>query len=364
MILLKKEIISTNQFVWMLFMIITSITVLEIPGLLIHSVGRDAWLAVMLAWFFDVLLAIVYAYMGLRFPGQNFIQYSVTILGKPFGRVLGLMFPLFFLLAASNLMKAIGILLSTMILPKTPMIVILTLGYLLIAYALKKGIEVVARVSEILSPIYLISFILLFITIIPSVKMDSLKPQLAEGFYPIISGSLLIWSFIGICIMMAMYIPISNSPSDGFKAKFIAVSLGAFVISILVTFSIGVFGSEQAGNMINPGLQLVRVVSIRNINVRLDAIWFIIAIGAGILTSANLIWASSLGISQIVGLSTHKAMIYPVTLLAFVISMTSFHSSRELLNFSLYVFPLIGVFVEIGLEMFLFIMALFLKKRG
>lgn len=78
----QKGIISTNQFVWMLFSVITSFTALQIPGMLIAHAGRDAWLAVASAWFLDVLLAMVYAHMGLRFPGQNCIQYSITILGK------------------------------------------------------------------------------------------------------------------------------------------------------------------------------------------------------------------------------------------------------------------------------------------
>jgi len=42
----------------------------------------NAMVSLLLAWFLDVLLAIVYAYMGIRFPGQNMVQYSITILGK------------------------------------------------------------------------------------------------------------------------------------------------------------------------------------------------------------------------------------------------------------------------------------------
>jgi spore germination protein (amino acid permease) len=364
MLLSKKEIISTNQFVWMLFMIITSFTVLEIPGLLIFHAGRDAWLAIVFAWFLDILLAIVYAYMGIRFPGQNFVQYSVTILGKHFGKVVGIMFPLFFLLVASSLMKAISILLSVMVLPKTPMIVILFGGYVLIAYAVKKGIEVIARATEILSPMFLISFILLFIGIIPSVKVERLKPQLAEGFYPVVSGSLFMLTFIGICIMMGMYIPLCNCPHNGFKAKFIASSLGSLLISILVVLSIGVFGEEQAGNMMNPGLQLVRMIRIKNVTGRLDILWLIIAIGAGIITSANLIWASSIGISQILNFSTHIPIVYAVTLTALVLSTILFDSNMEFFNFTFYVYPFVGIFVEVGLEMFLFFMALILKKKG
>lgn len=361
--LFRKEIISTNQFVWMLFSIITSFTVLQIPGLLIFHAGRDAWMSIILAWFLDVLLAMVYAYMGIRFPGQNFVQYSITILGKFFGRIIGIIFPLFFLMVASILMRSITMLINNTLLPNTPTEVMLLISYIFIAYAVKKGIEVIARASEILGPIYLISFIILFILITPQIKLNRLRPIFMQGFYPPFSGSIFILAFIGICIIMSMYIPICNRIENGFIAKFISVSIGATIICLLVTFSICIFGAEQAGNMLNPGLMLARMVKIGNLIDRVEIIWFIIALEAGLMTSVNLIWASCVGISQIIGLPTYRSTVYPIALISFILSIISFDSNIELINFAFYVYPFIGIFVESGLEIFLFIMALVFKKR-
>lgn len=115
----QKGIISTNQYVWLLFSVITSFTALYIPGMLIFHAGRDSWLSVIGAWFLDVLLAIVYAYMGLRFPGQNMVQYSITVFGKYLGRIFGAIFPLFFLLVASLLMRSLGAMVSNLFLQNT-----------------------------------------------------------------------------------------------------------------------------------------------------------------------------------------------------------------------------------------------------
>lgn len=358
----NKEIISTRQFVWMLFGIITSFTALQIPGILIYHVGRDAWLSVIVAWFLDVLLAIVYAYMGLRFPGQNFVQYSITILGRIGGRIVGLMFPLFFLMVASLLMRAISILIETAA-PESPMVVIFSIGCFIIAFVARKGIEIIARVCEILGPIYLFSLVALFLMAIPIVKIDRVQPFLMNGPYPFLSGSILILSFIGICIMMAMYIPVSNRPEKGFLAKFIAVSMGATMITALIFASIGVFGAEDAGNMTNPGLSLARTIKV-GILERVEIVWLMVALGAGIMTSINLIWAFSVGFSQIIGLSSFKPLVYPATLIAIVLSIISFDNNPEVFDYAFYVLPVIAVIVETGLEMLLFAMAFILKKRG
>lgn len=360
----KNGLISTSQFVWMLFSVITSFTVLQIPGILIQHAGRDAWLAIIGAWVMDVLLAIVYAYMGLRFPGQNCVQYSISILGKYFGRIVGIMFPVFFLLVASVLMRALAELVNDLFLPRTPISVFLLFSYLLIAYGVKKGIGTIARVCGVLGPVYLISLIILFIFLTPHVEIHRLRPILENGIAPVLAGAPYILSFIGICIIMGMYIPICNRPKNGFLAKFISVSLGAFIIIFLVILSVGIFGAEQAGKMINPGFQLARLLRIGSFFERLEIVWYIVAIAAGIMTTANLIWAVCLGTSQIAALNTYKPLIYPAVLIAFVLSITSFDNIPDLLNFTSYSYPIYGIFVETGIEMFLFVMALILKKRG
>lgn len=356
----NKEIISTRQYVWLLFGIITSFSVLQIPGILILHAGRDAWLSVIIAWFLDVLLAIVYAYMGLRFPGQNFVQYSMTILGKIGGRIVGLIFPLYFLIVASILMRAISILIETSV-PDSSKLIIFSLGCITIAYAARKGIEIIARVCEILGPIYLISLFVLLLMSTPFIKFQRVQPMFMDGAYPVLSGTILILTFLGICIMMAMYIPVCNLPKNGFKGKFIAVSLGAGMITTLILFIIGAFGAEQAGNMVNPGLSLAREIKI-SIFERLEIVWFMVAVGAGIMTSVNLIWAFSVGVSQIIGLSSFKPLVFPGTLIALVLSIISFDSSSEVFNYAFYVYPVIALFVQTGLEMFLLTMAVILKK--
>lgn len=69
-------------------------------------------------------------------------------------------------------MKSISMLLSNLILPNTPMIVIMITGYIIAVYALEKGVEVIARVCEILGPVYLISLILLLAAVWPEVKWN------------------------------------------------------------------------------------------------------------------------------------------------------------------------------------------------
>ncbi|MDF2632197.1 MAG: gerKB1 [Caproiciproducens sp.] len=360
----EKDILSKKQYIWLLFSIITSFSTLQIVSMLIAHAGRDAWLSVICAWIIDVALAVVYAYMGKRFPGENMVQYSISVLGKYFGKFIGALFILFFLISASVLIRSLCTLLNTSFFPETPLNVIIASCFILIAIGAKKGLEVFARISAFLAPVYLLSFIILFLSAVPLINFDYLKPCLNQGFFPFLSGSPLVLSFISICIMMGMYIPYCKNPENSFKGKFISVTIGSIILGLEVVLGICVFGSKQAGDMMNVGLELAKVVSIGGIFERIEAIFLMVAVAAGIVSATSLIWAFSLGTAQIAGLSTYKPIVYPSALLAFIIAVTSFDNSNDIYNFVNYTFPFIALFVESVLECFLLIMALLLKKRG
>ena len=241
---------------------------------------------------------------------------------------------------------------------------VLLSAFIVVAYIARKGIEVTARICEILGPLYLLSFVILFLLALPTFHLERLKPQLDQGVYPFLSGAPLILSFIGICITMGWYGAICNRPENGFLAKFTAVSLGAAMVGMVVVMCVGSFGAAQAGNMINPGLELVRFIHVFDYFERMEILWMVIAIGAGIMVAINAVWIFSLGVAQIVGLDSYRPLIYPVVLLSFVFSLVSFRNYTAYLTFLFYTFPLLGLTVETGLELFLFLAALITGKRG
>ena len=358
----EKGIISTKQYKWLLFSIITSFSTLQMSSILINHAGRDAWLSVICAWALDVALAVVYAYMGKRFPGENMVQYSMSVLGKYFGKLVGALFALFFLLSASVLIRSLCSLLQRAFFPETPINVLIAASFILIAYVAKKGLEVFARISALLGPIYLASLIILFLTVAPLINLDELKLFLEQGAFPFLSGSPFILSFISICIIMGMYIPYCNKPEYGFKGKFISVTMGSIMLGLQVISGICILGPKPAGETINLGLQLAKIVRVGD--TRLEVLFLMISIAAGVMSATSLIWAFSLGVSQIAGLSTYKPIVYPSALLAFIITVTSFDTGNDIYNFVTYVFPFIAVVVESGLELFLLAAALIFKKKG
>lgn len=358
----QEEQISTNQFVWMLFIIITSVTVLQAPGILIRTGHRDAWISVAGGVVLDVLLALAYAYLGMRFPKQNFIQYSATILGRVTGKIAGLAFPLFFLLSSVLVMRSLNMIIHTAFLPKTPIAVIALSGYALVAYAARKGIESIGRIAEILGPLYFTSAFVISFMLMPTADMERIRPMLEGGMQPVIRGSFFIVTFYGICIIMAMFIPICNRPENGFLAKFGGVTMGGFLVGVVVIFSIMVLGYQQAVNKISPSLSLLRTASLGHFLERFEMLWMLIAVGAAILASSQMIWAFSVGLAQTFETKEYKPLVLASTLVALVLEESSFENQAMNAEFLQFTFPCIAFFVETVLILVLLVMAILLNK--
>jgi spore germination protein KB len=184
---------------------------------------------------------------------------------------------------------------------------------------------------------------------------------LVTGLVPILSGTFIILTFLGVCIMMTMFIPLSAKPERGFINKFIASSLGSFILLIVIIYISGVFGVFQAKQMFYPSLELARIVQIGNFSGRIELIWFIITVTVLLISSACLLWAFSKGLSQYIGSRNFQPFVHPSALLALILCLTSFNSDIEFDQFIFYVYPIIPAIITF-FELLLVITAVISKK--
>lgn len=357
-----KKTIYTRQFIWLLFILFTSFSVVATPGTLISVSGRDCWLSVIFAWVLDVVFGTVYAYMGIRFPNQNLVQHSITIWGKYLGKLPGIILVIFFSIFCCILQFSVSNVINKMILPRTPTQLIIGISLAVAAYSAKKGLKVLGRVCEMLGPLFFVSLITLTIFIIPKFQLDNLKPQLHSGFLPVFTGTYYVLAYLGICIMMTMYIPLNDKVENGFFSKAIASSLGSFIILMFVISIIGIFGIKPAEEMFYPGFELARIIELETFFERVESIWIIITITVSIVSSSTLLWACSTGIAQLAGMKDNKPLINSIAMLLFIISTTSFENGIELADFGIYVYPLFAPIIT-TFEILLFFTALITKKR-
>jgi len=360
----EKGQISTFQFSMMLIAVIVSSASAFVPSLLLQMAKQDSWLSVAGAWSLDVALGVVYAYMGLRFPGETFVEYAGSSLGPWLGRPIGFMFPAFFFFVSCVLLDGLSTLITTLFLHGTPTWFAAGAALVVVSYGARAGLEVVARAAEYLAPIFIVSTFVVVGAVLPSAQMEYLSPMFEHGLKPALQGVPLALSFLGVCVIMGMFQAYQNEPHRAWFAKFSAVTTGSLmVIAVLIT-AVGLFGPEAAGSTRYPDLEIARLVSAGDFVERIEAIWMVIAVGAAVLSLAILLWATAVGIAQTFGLKEYRPLVLPVAGLLLPVSLMMFAGQVNEAAFIRSIFPFYALTVEAGLEVLIWLAALVRGKRG
>ncbi|MFC4597111.1 GerAB/ArcD/ProY family transporter [Cohnella hongkongensis] len=359
---MRKPFISELQFFFMIFVSIASLTFLSVPSQLIPKVNQDLWLSMCLGITIDVFVAFLLYRLGLRYPGQSIVQYSRSILG-PAGHLISLLLLLFFLGVCITTIWIYSDFLSSSLLPDSPLVSFSGTLTLCSGWAAFKGIETIARLSQILGTIILLSTLILFASSIPIFEASHLLPQFEHGAWPAVRGAAYPASWFGVCIMMGMLMPHLSRPERTLPIKAYAVLLGAFIMTGYMMYSIAVLGANMASQMKNPIFVYTRVAQFL-IFERIEVLAVLVFVCGSFITYATLYYCIAQGCRQLFGTKSYKPWIYAFAPLLVVLPvldvMQRFGQWQPFLDFW---FPVVALSVEGGITALLFVGSFFRKTK-
>ncbi|SFE25273.1 spore germination protein (amino acid permease) [Paenibacillus algorifonticola] len=358
---MKKSLISASQFFFIIFVSITSLTFFSVPSQLIAKVKQDLWLSMALGAIIDIYVAVLLYRLGRMYAGQSLIQYTRSILGKA-GKVVGLIFLLFFLCVMVTAMWIYSDFLSRTLMPETPRLVFSISMTICAGLAAVKGIEAIARLSQIIGFIILLTSVVLFTSSIPYIQLQFLLPPFENGMLPAIQGAIYPGSWFGICIMMGMLMPHIKKQSGILKMKVYAVVLGTSVMTLYLLYSIVVMGPVMAGHFENPIYILSRITQFL-IFERIEVLLLLIFISGSFITISTLYYAVTEGTAQWLGTKSHKPWVYVFGIIFILSPMFPYSNESYMVDRYLsYWFPLVSLIIEGGFMTFLFIWAVVKSK--
>ncbi|MGE5632724.1 MAG: GerAB/ArcD/ProY family transporter, partial [Caulobacteraceae bacterium] len=212
------------------------------------------------------------------------------------------------------------------------------------AYAVKKGLEVIARVNQILLPFGII--VLFFIAAINISKIDlsNFLPILYNGIFPSIRGALLINAWITESVILLQILPyVRDKEKIRLYTNISVLVLGGSLLAGVLTIS--VLGVTVTERMLFPALQYIKIASIGPQITNLDLSIMVVWISGIFIKISTTYYAGVLSISQIFGLKTYKNMIIPFGLLIIAFSIYTYKNVSDLIHDLHYIFPFLMLLV-------------------
>ncbi|KKI88448.1 spore gernimation protein [Bacillus sp. SA1-12] len=322
--MLENGKINGKQFSVLVFMFTTGSSLLLAPSMLTSEAKQDAWLAAILGVVVGISLTWLYQSLGNLYSDMTLVEYSEKILGKWIGKALSLLFFTFSFILAALVLRNIGDFISTQIMPETPIQSIHILFLIIVMMGTRYGLETLARAGEILFPVFIVLFLLLFIFISPQIELEKIQPILKEGINPVLRSSLL---FIGFpfleLVIFLMIFPFVNKPKEAGKALFMGTWMGGLIVILLTALAIMVIGADYATSKLYPSYFLAHKINIGNFLQRIEAIvaimWFI-----SIFFKLTIcFYVSTLSLAQILNLKEYRMLVFPLGMILIVLSIIS-----------------------------------------
>ncbi len=290
----------------------------EVGSSIVVGVGFDAqqnaWLAILLALIGGIILFIVYYYLFQQYPNHVFTEYLEEILGKPIGKVVAIIYILYFFYIAGRVLRDFGDLLITTALDQTPLIVVNLIIVLLVLYSYYLGIEVIARAGNIFFIMLIILafsfFLLVFIDQLP--KIENLQPVLEKGWEPVIKTAFpLTLTFpFGEIIVFTMIFPFLNQKEKLFKIGVAALTFSGILLMLTMTLILSVLGPTLSSESQFPLMDAIAKVNIADIIQRLDPIALAILI-IGIYFKITIFYFGGMyGFEKLIQIEKNKRKYY------------------------------------------------------
>lgn len=361
--MLENGKISTRQFTFLLFCLLESSLFYNMPQQKIAHLQQDVWEIIVLSWTFDAALAVVFQILGRRYPNLTMMQYAEAILGTWFGKLVGLSFVLLFAAAAVVYLMDISFFLRITLMPETPIYVFSIVILLASAYAVNAGLEVIARLSEIVGPIMILSLVIVFFLNLNDVKLINLVPMFQHSPLVVFKESLRTTSVFGFCIVMGIFMAYHNTPQEALKAKLTAITLGSILAVLILLELIAVMGVNINSVEFFPVFRLAKYIEIGFLE-RIEPLMVIFWVGGTFIAVTILFYSTVLGLAQVLKVSRYQSLTPYIGLGVLLAAWLSFRNITELTFFIEKVMPYGALFVEVILMLLLFAVSYIRHGKG
>ncbi|XEC94902.1 endospore germination permease [Paenibacillus tarimensis] len=340
------EKISGYQISLLFFTFIVSTLILSVPGIMVAYAKQNAWLSIIFASTTGLVNIYVMTALAKRYPGQSIMQYANAICGKWAGKLIGFYFTYYLFFFISSTVNEHAGFLNTVLLLKTPSLVLMITLLLFCSFAVFSGIESIARCNEVIVLIIVVLLLPIFIFSLRDTEPARLTPVLSEGLAPVIKGSVVPSAWMSQFFFLGWFLPHLNEKPQRARGKLlISLVCTALLIMAIDLLTIMVFGP------ITPRMKFAFLDVIKYTNIigpleRLEAIAITIWILGISIKVSMLLYMFCICATQLFGAKNYRKTIIPVTVLSAVGSVWIFKNAGEFQAWITFAYPILALFTQ------------------
>ncbi|WP_227938971.1 GerAB/ArcD/ProY family transporter [Alkalihalobacillus deserti] len=309
--MIEKGKISSAQMAFMMNLTVIATGLLLVPSATAAKAGRDLWLSPIWASSMGFLTVFIAYYLHKHYPKETIIEYSVHIVGRIPGKVIGFVYLFFFLHTTGIILRQYGEFIAGNFLLKTPGVVIFASMTLVCAFAVRGGLEVIARTAQLFAPIVILLYLMIVLFLTPELEPTKMLPVLEEGVMPSILGAFSLSTWFGEFILVAFMFPYLTDPKKGLKWGNLSVLSVLLLMIITNVTALFLFG-EITADLLYPIMTAGKYIEVGEFFAHLESVIMSIWVFGAFIKISVFYYVVSLSTAQWLNLSEYKSIVLPI----------------------------------------------------
>ena len=359
---MEKGKIDYSQLAFMVAGFTIGSSLVIIPG---QEAEQSGWIAILIGMAEGMAIALIFTLLAARFRGKTLVEISNLVYGPYLGKPVAAAYLWFLFHLGSLVTGDFSDFISLTSMPRTPSIIFPLSIILICVYAAHKGIEAIARSSQLMVPLIIITVTLTFLLLLPEFSIDNLRPVLDIQWPLLLRASHSAAAFpFAETVAFLMVIPFLNPRLD-FKKAPLYVWLGLFVAGLpLAAASVrntGVLGATAA-IYVYPSFEAARLIEIANVLTGMEVIILVNLLMMGFIKITITLYGAALGLAQLTGLRDYRPLVLPLGILMALLSIINYTSLVENIQFAHEIWPIYAPPFQLGIPLLTLIIALLRKQ--
>lgn len=359
--MIEKGRISAIQMGILIYPTIMATAILLVPAITGKYAQQDMWLSPIWASLAGCLSVFLANQLNKRFPERTIIQYSDQIIGRILGKLVGFVFILFLIHVNGMIVREYSEFVVGNFLSRTPVTIVAGSMVLVCALAVRGGLEVMARSSQIFVPIVIVLFVGLILLLTPELDPANIFPILEKGIGPSLMGAVVPASWFLEFFIISFMLPFLSNRKKGMKSGIVTVITVMLTMVITNLVSIFLFGNVTS-RFTYPVMEAIRYISVADFFQHLESIVMAIWVAGTYVKITVFYYVIAIGTAQLFHLSDYRPIVFPLGILLVQMGIWSASNLQELEYFLSYIFPFYAFIFFTLLPTLLLILAIIRKK--
>ncbi|WP_343751087.1 endospore germination permease [Lentibacillus halophilus] len=358
---MDKVRISAMQMAILLYATIMATAVLIAPSVIGKFAKQDMWISPVWGAITGFLTVFIAYRLNKAYPEQTIIQYSEKIVGRIPGKLIGFLFLVYYLHLNAISLREYGEFVKGNFLIETPMVILLGTMAFVCVFAVRGGIEAMARSAQIFVPLVIVLFLFIAIMLIPDLKPKNMLPVMENGPGPSIMGGFISSSWFMQFFLIAFLLPSLGKGEKGLKWGSLSVIAVMVTLAISNLFSLLLLG-DITSTFVYPVMSAVRFISIAEFLQHLESIVMAIWVAGTFVKIAVFHYVLVIGTAQWLNLSDYKQLVYPLGFLLVIVAIWSAPNLQKVAHVLATTWPFYDILVHVLIPVLLLFVAMIRKK--